>query len=606
MSDNKTSIIITAEDRASAALRSVQQNLSGMSAIASRIVPQLSALTGALSVGSLAAFAKSTIDAADGLNDIAQRTGLSVRNLAEWQLALQQNGASMEGMATGMRNLSVYMVEHGDKLRAAGVTAKDARGAFLQLADLFKALPEGPERAALANEIFKKSGQELLPVLLKGSEELQTSAEKSRDYARAMAELAPKADAFNDTLAEIALNLKASSLNVVAPYLDGLNEMARLFNAATQSGSGFKDLLAELNRLAGGGSLSVLELAARGVDLAYLLGYGADASKRTATGRIGGTLALPGANSPAEIDALARARSLIGSGKTGTGGSGADAAAWMTSDMVRMMREEEQLLKRIADEAERRADAEERANQSLIAMTTSGKLQALVEQQDRAAKLLSEGRITFEGYDEIIDQLGGINDKVSEQKNLAKELGMTFTSAFEDAIVGGKKFSEVLQGLLQDILRLVMRKNITEPFANAIGSIDFGKLLSFNATGGVYSGAGISAYSGQIVSRPTIFPFASGIGLMGEAGPEAILPLKRSRDGKLGVEGGGSSMVVNIIEAPGRGGERQQRSEGGVNILDVFVERIKAGIAGDIADGRGAIPAALGNAYGLNRAAGAY
>lgn len=56
-----------------------------------------------------------------------------------------------------------------------------------------------------------------------------------------------------------------------------------------------------------------------------------------------------------------------------------------------------------------------------------------------------------------------------------------------------------------------------------------------NANGGVYNTPGLSAYSGQIVSKPTLFPFARGAGLMGEAGPEAILPLRRGIDGKLGV-----------------------------------------------------------------------
>ena len=70
------------------------------------------------------------------------------------------------------------------------------------------------------------------------------------------------------------------------------------------------------------------------------------------------------------------------------------------------------------------------------------------------------------------------------------------------------------------------------------------------ANGGVFSGAGISAYSGSVVSQPTIFPFAKGTGLMGEAGPEAILPLKRNSQGKLGVSldnaGQSNSNVYNI------------------------------------------------------------
>ena len=56
-----------------------------------------------------------------------------------------------------------------------------------------------------------------------------------------------------------------------------------------------------------------------------------------------------------------------------------------------------------------------------------------------------------------------------------------------------------------------------------------------SAKGNVFTSPGLSVHSGTIVSSPTVFPFAKGIGLMGEAGPEAILPLKRNSQGKLGV-----------------------------------------------------------------------
>ena len=58
---------------------------------------------------------------------------------------------------------------------------------------------------------------------------------------------------------------------------------------------------------------------------------------------------------------------------------------------------------------------------------------------------------------------------------------------------------------------------------------------------------------GGIVYRPTLFPMANGMGLMGEAGPEGVLPLKRGRDGKLGViaNGGGVGNIVVNVDASG-------------------------------------------------------
>jgi lambda family phage tail tape measure protein len=72
------------------------------------------------------------------------------------------------------------------------------------------------------------------------------------------------------------------------------------------------------------------------------------------------------------------------------------------------------------------------------------------------------------------------------------------------------------------------------------------------ATGGVVDGAkGLSAYSNQILTRPTLFAFARGAGIAGEAGPEAIMPLKRGPDGRLGVSAAGGSQdmqppIINI------------------------------------------------------------
>jgi phage-related minor tail protein len=141
-----------------------------------------------------------------------------------------------------------------------------------------------------------------------------------------------------------------------------------------------------------------------------------------------------------------------------------------------------------------------------------------------------------------------------------------------------------------------------------------------SAQGNVFEGPALSAYRNTVVDRPTVFPFAQGagfasvprIGLMGEkpgSPGEAIMPLTRMRDGDLGVKvnGGGSTVIVNVIEAAGKGGQQQQRTDSNGNqVIDVWVEQITAKVWGDVARGAGPGPGVLANTYGLNRVAGAY
>ncbi|WP_277850513.1 tape measure protein [Moellerella wisconsensis] len=154
------------------------------------------------------------------------------------------------------------------------------------------------------------------------------------------------------------------------------------------------------------------------------------------------------------------------------------------------------------------------------------------------------------------------------QMNLLETVEQRTSNALTGILTGSKSFSETLQELsaslaqsiIQDLVRIAMQAMITNALTGLFGGIAGGASsgaassssanafstgaygnLSFtaNAKGGLYNTPGLSAYSGQIVDAPTFFPFAKGgipsLGLMGEAGPEAIMPLTRGKDGSLGV-----------------------------------------------------------------------
>lgn len=107
----------------------------------------------------------------------------------------------------------------------------------------------------------------------------------------------------------------------------------------------------------------------------------------------------------------------------------------------------------------------------LLARGPKAQLEAQRREVQFLTEAFEEGRISVEEYLDATTGFLGLNQQIEESKSLAEELGLSFTSAFEDAIVEGKKFSDVLKGLAQDIARIVVRKTITEPFGNALGDI---------------------------------------------------------------------------------------------------------------------------------------
>ena len=137
----------------------------------------------------------------------------------------------------------------------------------------------------------------------------------------------------------------------------------------------------------------------------------------------------------------------------------------------------------------------------------------------------------------------------------------------ELATTGKASFADLTRSILTDLSKIFLKAAIFE-------FIDFafpGLKLKKNANGNVYGQNGIQKFAmGGVVNKPTIFPFANGTGLMGEAGPEAIMPLQRAANGKLGViaSGGGTTNVVVNVDAGGSSveGDQAQAKQLGVAV----------------------------------------
>ncbi|OUK70856.1 phage tail tape measure protein [Enterobacter hormaechei] len=139
---------------------------------------------------------------------------------------------------------------------------------------------------------------------------------------------------------------------------------------------------------------------------------------------------------------------------------------------------------------------------------------------------------------------------------------LTKTQTFKKGMIN--LFSTLTQSIIQNLVDMAAQALVTNTILSSIMGVgssvlggvsgstagssgtaiaDYGSNFQFNAKGGVYSSSDLSAYSGQVVDNPTFFAFAKGAGVMGEAGPEAIMPLTRAADGSLGVRAvsGGAS-----------------------------------------------------------------
>ena len=153
----------------------------------------------------------------------------------------------------------------------------------------------------------------------------------------------------------------------------------------------------------------------------------------------------------------------------------------------------------------------------------------------------------------------------AEARGLSRNLSSGLKSAIGDLVVDGDRLSDVLGNLGRSMANAAFNRAIT-PVTDAIGG-SIGELISgilpFE-NGGAFSGGRVAAFArGGVVDGPTHFPMRGGVGLMGEAGPEAIMPLARGADGKLGVRGGGGA-VVNVtmnISTPDVAGFQRSRTQ---------------------------------------------
>lgn len=244
MADSKTSIVISARDETRAAFQSVESGLKGLDSYASKLPLLGGALATAFGAVSFTGMIKGAIDAADHLNDLSQRIGVGVEQLAGYKYVAEQSGTSLETVAKGFKKLSVYMAEHGGELKKIGINAKDADEGMLQLADVIAGMPEGVQRTALAAKVLgEKLGPDLIPMLNEGGTALKKYLEEGRRLNPITTEMARQADQFNDQMHKLGATVSAVGIRLANDLLPFLNDVVGALDKGSQKGGLFVGVL---------------------------------------------------------------------------------------------------------------------------------------------------------------------------------------------------------------------------------------------------------------------------------------------------------------------------------------------------------------------------
>ena len=176
------------------------------------------------------------------------------------------------------------------------------------------------------------------------------------------------------------------------------------------------------------------------------------------------------------------------------------------------------------------------------------------ELQNLESGLASTTRMSASFTAELATMQTGLNRTQRESTTFSRALSRNLSSSFGDLLFEGEKLSVVFRDLGRSLVETTLQSSLN-PITNRLGELAtagltglFSNLLPFEKGGAFSSGRVIPFAKGGVVSSPQTFPMRGGTGLMGEAGAEAILPLSRGADGRLGVKtaGGGGAITINM------------------------------------------------------------
>jgi hypothetical protein len=245
---NKVTVTIDGQNKLKPVLDQAGNQLGSFESTVGKVGTALKGLAVGYLVKQLVDFAGSTLDVADNLNKMAQRTGVSVEELSGLQHAAQLADVDSQSFEKSLKKLAVTisdahagMKEAKDNLAALGISATDAQGKVRstsdvlgQIADKFQQTKDGADKAALATKVFGKAGTEMIPLLNQGSAGLKAMQEEAKRLGIVLSqEDAQAAEDFHDNITRLQEAARGLMQNFLSGLLPALNQ-----TFAAMSGSG--------------------------------------------------------------------------------------------------------------------------------------------------------------------------------------------------------------------------------------------------------------------------------------------------------------------------------------------------------------------------------
>lgn len=591
-SNVRTDYTIGLKDDTRAGFQSIEQNLS-------RLKSSFSGAFAVLAGGGLAAgfgaMVKGAINTADEMGKLASKAGTTVEAFTALNYAASLADVSTEQLGTGLRILSKNAeaaAEGSSKARAIferlGITVQDASGALKPTGALFEEvarklgnLPDGATKTALAMQALGKSGAELIPLLNDGADGFERITAEAKKAGQVIdGETSKAAQQFNDDMTRLNKSFEGIAISLAKDLVPGLATLSTEFVRAVNEGSGFLRVLEAIpraiQRASEGNSTKQL-----GALINSSVSLDTQESRiRKNPGRADGTFTQADQQA---LDAIAARRAELERQIAGLkatmqpqefGAAAADAApkaiaqpivkaaetatlaVKATSKAIKdsLDTESVQVARYLDEYAKQRTQIEKEAADHLEALRESIRtprekaVRELADFNQAFGSLSDEyGRKAIDAFNELnpeLDTAASSTDKISQS---AQELGLTFSSAFEDAIVSGKSFSDILTSIGQDILRITTQQLVTKPLKAGIEGF-------FNSGGGSAIGSGISSFFSGLFggARAGGGPVSGGRAyLVGERGPEIMIPGSSGTIIPNGAGGGGVT-INNYGAAPAK------------------------------------------------------